>query len=99
MSSNPRAERLGLGVILACAVAFATSDADARVTKITITKVTSPMFNGQSFGTVGQYEEIKGIAEGEIDPADRRNSVITDIPLAPRNANGKVAYRTTFTIV
>ena len=72
--------------------------ADARVTKIT-NLVTTPLFNGQTFGTVGTYEQIRGIATGEIDPADRRNAVITDINLAPRNANGKVEYRTTFTII
>lgn len=99
MSSQKLAFRCGLGAVGACALMFAVGNLDARVTKITITKTTSPMFNGQSFGSVGQYEEIKGIAVGEIDPADRRNSVITDIPLAPRNANGKVEYRTTFTIV
>ena len=81
------------------ALCIIAGGAQARVTKITITKTTSPMFNGQQFGTVGAYEEIKGIAVGEIDPADRRSAVITDIGLAPRNANGKVEYKTTFTIV
>jgi hypothetical protein len=98
MSSLTRAQLFGLGVVAACA-SIAASDVDARVTKITITKVTSPLFNGQSFGTVGTYEEIKGIAQGEIDPNDRHNTMITDLPLAPKNANGKVEYRTTFTIV
>ncbi len=71
----------------------------AALAGLYVTGKTSPMFGGQSFGAVGQYEEITGIAEGEIDPADRRNSVITGIPLAPKNANGRAAYKTTFTIV
>lgn len=72
--------------------------AQARVTHITISK-TAPAFHGQSFGTVGAYEVIRGTATGELDPADRRNAVITDIQFAPRNANGKVAYTTTFSIL
>jgi len=72
--------------------------AQARVTHITISK-TAPAFHGQSFGKVGAYEVIRGTATGELDPADRRNAVITDIQFALRNANGKVAYTTTFSIL
>jgi len=84
----------GAAVLLLCAGA-----ADARVTKIVISQRVSPAFNGQSFGTVGQYEMIRGTASGELDPADRRNAVITDINLAPRNARGKVEYAATFTLL
>src|SRR4051794_34654049 len=70
----------------------------ARVTKITIVS-RAPAFNGQAMGPAGPYEKVKGIATGELDPKDRRNSVITDIELAPRNANGRVAYRANFTLV
>src|SRR5207253_2932002 len=73
--------------------------AQARVTQIVISERTTPIFNGQSFGAVGQYERIRGTAVGEIDPSDRRNSVITDIQFAPRNARGHVEYSATFTIV
>ena len=45
-----------------------------------------------SFGTVGTYEKIFARAYGEVDPSDRRNALITDINLAPRNANGMVEY-------
>ena len=72
---------------------------EARVTRITISKVTSPQFNGQSFGNVETYEELRGTFTGEIDPNDRRNAVITDINLAPRNARGKVEYTATFTLL
>src|SRR5438128_1562086 len=83
------------------AVAFslaAVCSADARVTKIVISQTTSPIFAGRSFGSGGQYEEIKGIASGEIDPNDRRNAVITDIQLAPRNTRGMVEYSANFTL-
>ncbi|HVV45765.1 MAG TPA: alpha/beta hydrolase domain-containing protein, partial [Bryobacteraceae bacterium] len=46
-----------------------------------------------------QFEKIKGIASGEIDPKDRRNALITDINHAPRNGRGHVEYRTNFTLV
>jgi hypothetical protein len=72
---------------------------EATVTKLTITSRESPTYGGQSFGTVGQYEKIIGTASGEIDPADRRNAIIQDIQLAPRNANGKVTYTATFTLI
>jgi hypothetical protein len=41
---------------------------------------------------------IRGTAYGEIDPADRRNIVITDILNAPKNANGRVEYKTQFSL-
>ena len=45
------------------------------------------------------HERISGKAYGELDPADPKNAVITDIELAPRNVRGKVEYVTTFTLV
>lgn len=45
------------------------------------------------------HERITGKAHGELDPADPKNAVITDIELAPRNARGKVEYVTKFTLV
>lgn len=52
----------------------------------------SPTFEGRSFGNVGQYEKIRGVAHGELDPSDPRNAVITDIELAPLNERGMVEY-------
>ena len=52
----------------------------------------SPTFGGLSFGSVGQYEKLRGTAYGELDPSDPRNAVITDIDLAPVNASGMVEY-------
>jgi hypothetical protein len=91
-----------VGRYFACALAaaaLATSGVtQAKVTKITITQKSSA-FGGQTFETAGAYETIRGTATGELDPLDRRNAVITDIMLAPRNANGKVTYTTTFTLL
>ena len=66
--------------------------AEARIIRIEITSVESPTFEGRTFGSVGPYERLRGKAYGEVDPTDPHNAVITDIELAPRNANGKVEY-------
>lgn len=67
-------------------------DADARITRLVITSTQSPTFEGTSFGAVGQYEKLRGRASGEVDPADPRNAIVTDMELAPRNARGMVEY-------
>ena len=73
--------------------------AEAKITQIVITKVTSPAFNGASFGSIGQYEILDGIAFGEVDPKDSLNEVITDIKLAPRNRRGMVEYQSMISIL
>src|SRR5262249_46063928 len=80
-------------------VMWVVTPADARITGITITTKTSPAFGGQSFGSVGQYEQLDGIATGEIDPSDPLNAVIQDIELAPRNSRGMVQYSMDFSIL
>jgi len=80
---------------LALVMAMAAT-ADARVTRIVIDGKVSPAFDGARFGAAGQYETIAGRAFGELDPKDRRNAVIQDIALAPRNARGMVEYMATF---
>src|SRR5262249_9694698 len=83
-----------------CAIVLATfQTAQARISKIKITRVESPTFEGRSFGSVGQYEKLIVRVVGELEPADPRNSVITDIKLAPRNSSGKVEYETDIMII
>ncbi len=64
--------------------------AEARITRIEVQSV-SPSGPG--------FEQMDGVAWGEVDPADDRNALITDIELAPRNANGNVEYSTEFRIL
>src|SRR5207247_1909729 len=87
-----------IAVAAAGVLLVAAPVAEARVTHITIIS-TTPAFGGRVFGDVGAYEQVRGTAAGELDPLDPRNAVITDITLAPRNANGKVAYTATFTLL
>ena len=71
--------------------------AEARVVRIVIDKKESPAYAGNSFAA-GPYERITGRAFGELDPRDRRNAIINDIDLAPRNDRGMVEYVATFTL-
>ena len=91
-------QRLGPRAISFAGLLLVPLSAQARVISITITK-TAPAFNGQSFGKVGPYELVRGIAKGELDPSDRRNAVITDVQFAPRNARGRVEYTTSFAVL
>lgn len=61
-----------------------------RITRFEILELESPTFEGRVFGDVGQYEKIFAVAYAEVDPQDPRNARITDIELAPLNANGMV---------
>ncbi|MCC7043602.1 MAG: hypothetical protein IT183_07055 [Acidobacteria bacterium] len=83
--------------VLSAVLASVASPASAEVRRITVSS-RAPWQGGQAFGQVGPYEEIRGFVSGEIDPADPKNALITDIDLAPRNARGMVEYRTTFTL-
>ena len=73
--------------------------AQAQITRIVIDETVSPAFDGVSYGEVGQYETLRGRAFGELDPNDPRHDIITDIHLAPTNAEGKVEYMASFTLV
>src|SRR5439155_19281855 len=76
----------------------AASDARAHIVRVEIVS-RATAYGGRRFGAVGQYEKIIGRAYGEVDPADRRNALIQDILLAPRNARGMVEYVATFTLL
>jgi hypothetical protein len=54
---------------------------------------------GRSFGRVGQYERLDGVAQVQLDPDDPRNAGIVDIDRAPRNEAGMVEYRSPFMIL
>jgi hypothetical protein len=94
-------KRTLLQVSIASALAagmLITASADARTTKLVLQPATTA-FGGYSFPGVGQYEKITGVAYGEINPDDPKNAVITDIAIAPRNANGNVEYSHNFYIL
>ena len=79
-----------LATALAICLLLSPAAAHANIVRLEITRV-------EPSGPT--HERISGKAYGELDPADPRNAVITDIELAPRNVRGKVEYVTTFTLV
>ena len=54
---------------------------------------------GQSFGKTGPYEELKGTLYFVINPGNPANERITDVKLAPRNANGRVEFSSDLSIL
>jgi hypothetical protein len=83
--------------LLPIALACVGQPAEARITSIQINSRTIA-YGGASFGDVGQYETLRGVAFGEVNPNDPLNDVITDIKRAPRNARGMVEYNMDFWI-
>ncbi len=80
--------------------------APTGITTISINSATAtsepsqnPTFGGTTFGTVGAYRKIVGTATGTVDPNDPHNAMITDIQLAPKDANGLVDYSMDFYIL
>lgn len=73
-------------IVITCVFSLA---ARAEVVRFDITERV-PAFAGRSFGAVGTYERITARATFALNPADDRNAVITDLALAPRNADGRV---------
>ena len=78
---------------LCVGLALLPADAGARITGVTITAV-EPFAEGATFGAVGAFERVTGLARGEVDPADPRNRGIVNLDKAPRNARGLVEYET-----
>src|SRR3984893_14009277 len=88
-------------LLLGCtslALIAATASAQARVTRIEITKQ-EPFAAGQAFGNGGAYEKVVGRFHGELDPKSPLNAVIVDLDKAPRNARGMVEYSADFYIL
>jgi hypothetical protein len=73
----------------------ASATAHAAVVKVEITSRT-PLATQST--EQPRYEIVAGRYYGELDPADPHNSIVTDIALAPQNAQGKVEYSATFAL-
>jgi hypothetical protein len=87
----PRPRQASVAVLIASLLVTLTA-AEARVTRIIVdaTTVSTPSDIA--------YRTIVGRAFGELAPDDPHNTLITDIDVAPRNADGNVEYIATFTI-
>ncbi|MDI6029496.1 alpha/beta hydrolase domain-containing protein [Corticibacterium sp. UT-5YL-CI-8] len=62
------------------------------LTSLILDRAVTPIFDGKSFGRVGQYEMLYYTARGELDPANPLNSGIVNLAKGPRNARGNVEY-------
>ncbi|MQB01819.1 MAG: hypothetical protein GEU78_16325 [Actinobacteria bacterium] len=87
-----------LGVLPAAATEEATGQASQGVTRFEVTS-REEFAEGREFGRVGRYERLDGVAHVQLDPTDRRNTVIVDLDKAPRNDAGMVEYSTPFMIL
>jgi hypothetical protein len=65
--------------------------AQAAVQKVYLDERTD-VLDGKSFGPAGPYERVKAKAYFAVDPTLAANKIITDIALAPRNAEGLVEF-------
>ena len=81
----------GIAVALALVAGSTTS---AQITRIDIEVVESPALDGRHFGQVGPYERLRGVAYGEVDPADARHQGIVNLEHAPRSDSGRIEYST-----
>jgi hypothetical protein len=75
---------------LTAGIAALACPAAAKVVKFEITRVESPAFEGQTFGTVGTYDRIIARATVAVSPDDPHDKIIVDLDRAPRNAQGLV---------
>ena len=90
--------RLTLGRTVVVAIVLAllpVGSAQAQITEFALEVVESPALGGRHFGAAGQYEWLRGVVAGAIDPADPRHRHIVNLDRAPRDEAGRVAYRAT----
>ena len=86
-----------IALALAAILAGTGTPAESQVTHLEILS-RQPATGGEEIGKAGAYEIIRGRVHGEVDPQDRRNAIIQDLALAPRNARGRVEYIATFAL-
>jgi hypothetical protein len=70
----------------------------AEVTRVEVTSV-RPWLGGRPLGKAGPYELLQGRIHFAVDPASSANRRITDIALAPRDAEGRVEFSSDFVMV
>src|SRR4249920_1927121 len=62
-------------------------------------KTRSPFAQGTVFGDTGPYEQLDGTVYFAVDPDHPRNAGITDLKLAPRDAQGLVQCAADFRLL
>jgi hypothetical protein len=79
------------------AVTFLTfaSTAHAELVRLRVDR-RDVVAGGKAFGLAGAYEKLVGTAEFALDPALAQNQIVVDLPLAPRDARGRVEFTADF---
>ncbi len=91
--------RFAVALLVALALLVSVSSrSEARVVRFVVEERT-PFAEGVAWGDAGPYERLVGMAYLEVDPTDPLNRVIVDLDKAPRNARGRVEFRTPFFIL
>jgi hypothetical protein len=80
-----------LNLLLMAALLLVSPIARAEITRFEILQ-REPYANARPQGEHGAYERITGIAHFALDPKLKANEAIVDLPLADRNAEGKVEF-------
>ena len=88
---------LRTALFIACSFLLA-STAFAEVTGWEIAK-REPYAGGKPIGEVGPCERVSGRVRFAIDPENEANRQIVDLPLAPKNADGKVEFSADFVML
>jgi hypothetical protein len=83
------------GLLMAIAVPQASQ---ARVVK-SVVQERGSFVGGASWGEVGPYEWLRGVAYIEVDPRNPQDEPIVDLGHAPRSARGTVEFNTPFVIL
>ena len=87
-----------IALALVCLLTAFSVPAAAEVVGFEI-RERSDLLGGKSFGLAGAYEQIIGVVHFAFDPENDANRIITDIALAPQNADGKVEMSADFHLV
>ena len=96
-AGNLDGERMGGAGRTAVAAAMvmlagATPPARAAVERVRILE-RAAFAPGVSFGEAGAYEKIRGIAYFALDPDASANARVVDLKHAPRDARGRVTFK------
>ncbi len=90
-----RSLRLMIAALLLPMLIFPAAPVSAAVVRMQVDR-REPFADGHRFGRSGAYEILAGSLFIEVDPQNDANARIADLSRAPRNPQGRVAFRTDF---
>jgi hypothetical protein len=97
-AAGGRVTRRALCAGVSCLVATWAVGAAAELVRWEV-QSRAPYAEGRPRGSAGPYEEWRGRVHFALDPADEANAAIVDLPLAPRNAAGRVEFSADFRLL